>query len=433
MDDTADKGTVEESSADLTWKVDEEATEALEVLEAEEAASFEITDQGAGETQPLDARAHAGDGDGAQAELERPLHRAYCQHAKCRVSVEYRLTPSGHGFAILAREGCDDEATTFSMGAHGRPSCPYGHGELTGADDLLPAEEAIAEAARRLEAQRLPFPALPFDWASAGRTIVEKRHEVKQLERDFEAADARRKKAKAALDEAFAELGKIIDRYDEAEQDRRLEAERQERQAAEGHPGGANLVRCRFEQLHPGQACPLCAGDGPIDPEWRDSETHVIQARAKLEELACAGLAEALEAICHVVIPWQVLRGYSLEARQRVSEWIDGVKAAEGNGAPPARPELLGTAHIAGEVAEGAEVQCCRECGATLLDLEFGAVEPYKAGTFVGVDCASVQDVAHHYPRPRGEAKKGRARRSAPALPGRKAGKADKPARRRGR
>lgn len=361
---------------------------------------------------------------------DAPLHQATCAHPKCKVRVVYRLTPSGHGFAILERTGCEFDAI-FSAGETGRPACPHGHGELTGTDDLLSAEDAITEAARRVDEQkalRLPFPSPPFNYESALHTIQEKRHDVKQLERDFEKADERRKKAKAALDEANTELGQIIDAFEEREQERRLEMERRARRAADGHPDDTNLVRCKFEEKRPGASCPLCDGT-TVDLDAReiaakDSETHVEQAVAMLEQREAADLAESLETFCHVVIRPEMLRGLSPEARADIKAWV--LATADPDHPTPARPAALGTAHIAAPVEEGAAVQSCRECGAVLLRLGDADIDddPYPAGTFVGVDCPSVADVAHHYPKPRGEkAKRAKTEKAPASKKVRKAGK----------
>ncbi|HXG70573.1 MAG TPA: hypothetical protein VNJ04_08175 [Gemmatimonadaceae bacterium] len=348
---------------------------------------------------------------------EVPIHRGTCAHTACAIGVTYRPTASGTGFQVLEVFGCPPD-TAFGAGDHGRPLCPHGHGELTIADDLLPAHEAITDAATRAAAsdtgaRRLPFPAPPFNAEGALHTIQEKRHEIKGLERDFEKADERRKKAKAALDEANTALGQIIDDFEDRELERRHEIERREAAAAAGHPEDTTLVRCAFEALVDGATCPLCTGGvtfvrgKAIAP--RASDRHAEQGVEFLDDLEHEALIEALaEAAAIVVVPTAV-RAWTAEQRFEVSRYLD--QRREG-ATSLTRPSVFATAHLAAAAADGATVQACRECGATLL--VFGQTDedpqPYAPGTLVGADCTAAEIEPHRYPTP--ATKKTRARRT---------------------
>lgn len=337
---------------------------------------------------------------------ELPIHRGMCPDAFCAIGATYRPTASGDGFLVLEVFGCPPD-TAFGAGAHGRPLCPNGHGELTIADDLLPAHEAITAAAGSVaratrQQPRLPLPSPPFNHEGAFHAIQEKRHEVKQLERVFDAADDRRKKAKAALDEGHTALGQLIDDLEEREQERIADMERQTARAADGHPNDTALVRCIFERQNDGQTCPLCVDGGPLFVRGktiapRDAVRHVEQVVEFLDQVEIESLAEQLQEIAGVRIDEKTVRSWTEDDRTAVRAYCAQLEADR----TTPRPTILASAHVAATVGDAAAIQSCRECGAVLLQLiENGEpVSPYAPGTLVGTECASAVDVPHHYPK----------------------------------
>lgn len=269
-----------------------------------------------------------------QAETgELPIHRGKCVQTGCPIGATYRPTASGAGFQILETFGCPPD-TAFGSGEHGRPVCPKGHGELTIADDLLSAAEAITAAAERVNASarkdpRLPFPAPEFNAAGVWHSIVGKRHKVKELEREFERADERRKKAKAALDDANTELGQMIDDFEEREAERQFEIERRAAAAAAGHPEDTTLVRCLYERQHEGQTCPLCSGAATFVRgkaiAARNDDRHVEQVAAFLEDLELETLIEALAEVAGIVVVHNAVRDWTAE--QRTGALSDAARA----------------------------------------------------------------------------------------------------------
>jgi hypothetical protein len=157
-----------------------------------------------------------------------------------------------HGFVLVGTEA------TYGAGENGRPICPDGHGEMEIADDRLPIEQAIEQAAEQINAttQRLPFPSPPFNYEGALHEIFEKQQSVAILEGKFNDADERRKKAKAALDEGHSQLSVLIATLQEREQDRLHEIARREAAAVAGHPEDTTLVRCAWELAHPDEQLP---------------------------------------------------------------------------------------------------------------------------------------------------------------------------------
>jgi hypothetical protein len=347
---------------------------------------------------------------------ERPIHLAKC--SECSAAVRFRPTSSGAGFAVLERIGVSDD-TNFGVGASGGPLCPNGHGEMHLADEQLPVEEAFAlaqEQLRETRPPRLPFPAPPFNYEGALHEIFEKQSEITRLEIKFNDADERRKKAKASLDEAREELGKMIDVIREREEDRLAELQRRQDNIDAGHPEDTNLVRCRWEEQHPGETCPMCTSDLPTVAA-RDSVLHIDEVVELLDVRSVTEVRDALEDGGIFVIE-SVVRAWTTEQRAEVVAWaapLLGLSDEERIEALAKRPSVLGTGHIAADVADGAEAQCCQVCGAVVLALgegEIVGVDTYTPGSVVGVDCAgqAAADGQHYIG---GQRKKKRARKTA--------------------
>lgn len=337
---------------------------------------------------------------------ELPLHRVTCMAKGCRAGATYRPTASGSGFMVLERFGMDLE-TVLGAGPNGRPVCPKdGHGEMTLADEQLPAGEAIAQVAdkvaRAKKDPKLPFPTPPFNFEGAFEHIIEKRHEVKQLEEKHEDLKGRTKKAKDELDEANEELGEMIDDYEERIDERAFEHERRARQAAEGHPEGTTLVRCVWDQQNPNDPCPFCPTTLTITGRHaivkllgaeilpRDANGHADQVVAYRQKLDIRATDEAIADLLFG-IPLDTIAGWSTEEREEVRQWA----ATKGTGDP--RPKVLGRPHIAAAVTDGAKVQACVDCGAVIKQLD-DTTEPYPYASLVRTDCAGAEPDGHRYP-----------------------------------
>lgn len=336
---------------------------------------------------------------------ERPVHLARC--ADCGHSVPFRPNSTGTGFVLVGTEA------TYGAGDNGRPICPDGHGEMEIADDRLPIEQAIEQAAARIDAttQRLPFPSPPFNYEGVLHALCEKRHTIATLEKRVEDRRDLLKKAKDDLDEANKKLGKMLDQFERDEQDRLAEIARREAATAAGHPADTNLVSCVWEQAHPDESCPVCLD--PVEAEGagcgdtaRDSSLHIEAVERFIHQGQTNVIVDALNDGAHIVIPEATVSAWSEEDRVAVLAWA---------GAPDAspRPAILGTAHVAdssttSEAAPGDTFQCCRECGARLLSHPTGSgdsFEPYPAGTLVGTDCDGAKEPQRYTKRGKKKAK----------------------------
>jgi hypothetical protein len=129
--------------------------------------------------------------DVIDAKDDPPTHRAVCMVDRCAIDVTYRLTSSGGGFIVLSVTGTDLD-TTFGMGTGGRPICPVdGHGEMTLADETIPAADAFAQVADKLKgAQQVALPGVfpAFNYAGAFNEIVEQAKRVEWLNSEYDEA-----------------------------------------------------------------------------------------------------------------------------------------------------------------------------------------------------------------------------------------------------
>jgi hypothetical protein len=359
---------------------------------------------------------------------EVPIHRVVCMVDGCKCGATYRPTASGIGLMILERYGMDIDQV-LGIGESGRPECPKGHGEMTFADEQLPIEQAINQVHARVEqakARPLPFPAPAFNYEGAFHEIVEKRHEVADLESRHEDKKAAAKKAKEALDEANLDLGKMIEEFEKREDERKYEIARRLRQAEEGHPDGTTLLRCLYEQQYPDDLCPLCTGDRALVIKFlgheiaaRDASAHVdqvVEYRTKLDVEETEDALQAVIARVHLA----TIAEWTTEERAAVRVWAFQTVDHETNGAktaPPPRPAVLGPSHIAATVEEDAKVQSCTACGAVLqvLDGDDGPCA-FLPGSQVWLDCpGATAEVTNRYPDTKG--KKKAAPRKAAASP----------------
>lgn len=326
------------------------------------------------------------------------VHLARC--ATCDFSLRFKAI-SQHSYEQL-----DYMDRSFGIGDHGRPCCPNGHGEMEVADDRLPIEQAVEHALEQLDAatQRLPFPVPPFNYAGVLQALVDKRHEVAKLEKKVNDRKDLLKAAKDELDEVNKQLGRMIDQFEHDEQDRLAETSRREARAAAGHPEETNLVRCLWEEQHPGEACPICS-DADLEPTVaKDSAAHLEEIADLLILRDCTLVEVALEE-ARIVIESTTVKRWTPEERAAVRVWAVATAAQ----APeiPARPAVLGTAHVAAdawisEAEPGDTYQACRECGVRLVSKKTGSDEevlPYPGGTLVGTDCQGAQQPARYTKR----------------------------------
>jgi hypothetical protein len=334
---------------------------------------------------------------------EPTIHLARC--ADCDYAVRYQPSSSGAGFTLI------DSDAALGIGESGRPICPNGHGEMGLADDRLPAADAIEQAAEQVEAekQKLPFPAPPFNYEGTLHALFEKRHEIGKLEKKFNDRKELLKEAREDLEAANTQLGKMLDEFEQHEQDRLHEIAR--RQADAERPADApRLVRCTWEQAHPDEPCPVCSNMTPTAAP--DSAAHMDEVEATLDLRDVVAVCEALSEVNIIVGP-AIIDTWTREERDAVRAWAGlATRGDDGSVNPlPDRPAILGTAHIASNhtvsEAAGETFQECRECGARLVSVATGSgeqLDPYPAGTLVGTDCAGAKQLAR-YPK-RGRKKK---------------------------
>jgi hypothetical protein len=304
------------------------------------------------------------------ATLETQTHLARC--ADCDYAVRYQPSSSGAGFTLL------DSDAALGIGDNGRPICPEGHGEMELADDRLPAAEAIAHAAEQIrldaEKQRLPFPIPAYNYQGVLASLVDKRHEVAQLEKRVEGRKEALKQAKEDLDTANGELGRMIDQFEQDEIDRRQAVARQEADAA--RPAGTpRLVRCAWEVAHPDEDCPMCV-DEKLRPLAPDAALHVEQVDRYLYLQESDVIRELVQA-AGIRLPLDVVNAWSVEDRAAVKAWAEIENGIADTPEGHERPAILGTAHVAAdyttsEAVPGDTYQSCVECGARLLTYKTG-------------------------------------------------------------
>jgi hypothetical protein len=221
-------------------------------------------------TQPLDSRAHMGDGDGAAAEAgagpdrnepesvtleggaaqtvtlpapdgategndvqtypvegdeddQRDRLFAACNDSDCGIGLCYRKTESGNGVIVLTVYNADPD-TTFALGAAGLPICPEGHGDLIPVGGFLTqhtanhqqvgkaipvggkAPTSITQAIQ----MALPGTTNPFNYEGAYLELEAKAQECDRLqkiaEEDAETARASKKAWQKAA-ELYSALG----------------------------------------------------------------------------------------------------------------------------------------------------------------------------------------------------------------------------------
>jgi hypothetical protein len=328
---------------------------------------------------------------------ERPMHGAVCD--ECKHTVAFRMTASGGGFMVI-NHGYEDHEVSFGVGPNGGPMCPLGHGEMTVADDRLPASEAIGQVADAV-AQRIPFANPAFNDENALEAIFAKNHEFEGFEKVYLDLKEKTKRAKDDMDECAVEQKKLIQHFEQAKAERQAENERRAAAVARGEDPDAPLEKCRFEQLHPGVPCPQCS-----DPIRRaamtvapGSEEHGVEAHRVLHDIECARTVAQLASVA-IFVNLVELNAMSLEDLATVQAWAgDAADHPEererwmGDGLPKG----LGRPHVAGEPVGEGQQQTCTACGG-FIGLEDGPVFP--AGALVGTNCeGKAKSTGQRYPK----------------------------------
>jgi hypothetical protein len=148
---------------------------------------------------------------------------------------------------------------------------------------------------------------------------------------------------------------------------------------------GTNLVRCKWEEQNPGHDCPACI-DGIVGDAALDSVLHIDEVIALLELRSATAVCDALEAF-GIVVPMSTIRSWDTDQRAEVKAWAEFDQAS--TDAAPARPAVLGTCHVAGEVLVVGDPQTCTQCDAVLIAATEDGSEPnyYAEGILVSTDC----------------------------------------------
>jgi hypothetical protein len=248
--------------------------------------------------------------------------------------------------------------------------------------------------------------------------LVDKRHEVAQLEKRVEDRKEALKAAKDELDTANVQLGRMIDQFEQDEIDRRQAAARQEADSARGE-AAPRLVRCAWEQAHPDEDCPMCA-DEKLRPLAPDAALHVEQVDRYRYLQESDVIRELVQCRRH-----SSPAGYRQRLERRGSGGGEGCgprSRTASDDTPEATSGRPSSARRTSPPTSRRRKRCqailpesCRECGARLLTVKTGGdpedaiekFEPYPAGTLVGTDCPGAGPA--RYPK-RGRGKKASAR-----------------------
>lgn len=261
--------------------------------------------------------------------------------------------------------------------------CPDCGGELivTAATGHT-VEEAIARAAQELPDRietssggqpvqpRIPGLMPAFNWEAMGRSILETRAEVKELEAIEERKHSAYKYAKKDREEKQTELSKLEDDF--AERVTELEAE------MKLTPAERRARGCLYERTT-GQLCPTCRQR----PDHRDDNGIVRHLAQVAVDLADAGQLNVqdgvtiMRQVTGIALDPDVVAGWAPEARRDVLAWL--IERDEAT-----RPEILGRPHVVGANQGNA----CTACGALLFSLAAAhGLERWPEGQLVGCDC----------------------------------------------
>lgn len=271
---------------------------------------------------------------------------------------------------------------TFTRGvdaASGLPNCPR-CGTPTQLVERTPIEDSIETAAsllpddrveRRTQQPRIPGLMPPFNFESALNSILDQRAAVRRAAAAYDIKHRETSKAKKAWDEEQSTLSTMEDDF----ADRRAEL------AAEAamSPEDRRARGCSFEALT-GTPCTLCRRptDG-ITPAYNGNPAHLVAAAhvaARADDLTPAALVAIVDSAAHLALDVDAVAMWTSEEAQAVTAWLEVPSIAP-------RPDILGRAHVVGEVCGS-----CRDCGALLHPLaEARGLEAWPIGQLVGTDC----------------------------------------------
>lgn len=347
---------------------------------------------------------------GTEMEATLPVpHRAICR--ECEASVLFHATGSGNGMVVMSSEGME-VGTVIGIGDGGLPLCPRGHGEMSMEDQAIPAGDAITQAAEQLrcgglEPLQTTLPGLvpPFNYQGAYLELEEKAVEVDNLKHEWESD----KEAAAASKKAWERAAELYTKM-------ALEFQRRRRENVEiGQPvTDLDGSRCTFEQLNPDVTCPLCVDSVPEAEEFarlggiapKNSAEHAQQAEELLLTKAVEDLVFLLEGAANMIVSEETVRAWSAEEREEVRLYANAVMGGEDP--LPARPKVLGTMHVAGELSADGQ-QACTQCDAVLQENAVDAeIQSYPCGSLVGTDCAGKPVEEQRYIKRNKKAAKGR-------------------------
>lgn len=322
-----------------------------------------------------------------EVQTEQVTHLARC--LECDALVKFQPSASGASFIVL------DTEISYGISSNGLPMCPNGHGEMTVADEQLPADEAITQVAQRLDDEEpqqgtLPGIVPPFNYQGAYLELEEKALEVDRLHHDYVDAAAEAKDAKKAWDKAAETYTKMA-----------LELRRRRREKVDKGEAIASVDpdRCAFQQLHPDTPCPVCtATDLPFAAAPKDAAEHAQQAEGLLRDREVVAVEEALFENL-TFIERETIRGWTDDERAAVKAYADAWSAQD-EPMPP-RPDVLGKNHVAGPEREG-EPQVCTQCDAVIAE---GGLDTYPQDALVGTTCPGKPVEAQRYPKRHGAKK----------------------------
>lgn len=256
----------------------------------------------------------------------------------------------------------------------------------------MPVADAFALAAEALDADKagdaarpqyqpsIPGIRPPFDWRRAQLATESLEESVASAERIWEAAKKETSKAKSEFDDAVEALRNHIQETHRE----RVDAEFQNRTAAEGAPAPADAVNaaaCAFERTT-GKPCPICRN--PVDgvtPADNTIVAHVASAAVTSQannHLEALGLRDVIREVAGVELHDDTVRGWSAVERAQVLAHLEMPGVVD-------RPPHLGTAHEAADHA-APNKQACRICGAPMPFLP-PEDDHWPIGQKVGVDC----------------------------------------------
>jgi hypothetical protein len=357
---------------------------------------------------------------------EAPAHKAVCMVDGCPAEVVYKLTASGAGFMVLERRGMDLDAT-LGMGAGGRPICPISdHGEMTLADETIPAADAFAQVAQKLDAPvqgDLPGIIRAFNYQGCYLELEEKAAEVDALHDEYIDAKEVAADAKKAWDKAAELYTKMA-----------LEFRRRRQSKGDDSPSLAEppsrALACVWNKAHPDEACPFCdttlsiaqrgaivrvLGEEILPTEANGHADQVLTYRTNLD------VAETIDALADLIanVPAAVVAEWTPEQRAEARAWATAAGEATDVESEPPFPPALGLPHIAAAVPDGAKVQTCETCGGVVMQLnELNSA--FMAGDFVRLDCAGTDVEGHRYPDTAKPKKAARPKAEKPEKPAKK-------------